>query len=124
MLLLCGARFGRVSRAISRPEDSLQSNAPLTGMRGALRRLYKTLFTLSTTLSPDWVPSSPWEAIPWARLCVALCACQAGLLACAVRMLLSSRIVWGRTEYSRHKGGVSVVRRQPWLTTTIRTQQR
>lgn len=75
-------------------------------MQLALRRLYGSLFRLCRRLSPEWVPPCRVEAIPWGRVCGALCVTQAALLACAARMLVTGRIVWASTEYVRRKGRV------------------
>jgi hypothetical protein len=75
-------------------------------MQLALRRLYGSLFRLCRRLSPEWAPPSRVEAIPWGRVCGALCVTQAALLACAARMLVSGRIVWASTEYVRRRGRV------------------
>lgn len=73
-------------------------------MQLALRRLYGSLYRLCKRLSPEWVPPSGVGAIPWGRVVWALCVTQAALLACAVRMLVSGRIVWASTEYVRRRG--------------------
>jgi hypothetical protein len=73
--------------------------------------MYVQLYRLCSHLSPDWRAPLPAETLPWLRILLALFATQAMLLACALRMLLSRRIVWARTVYERHGGRVRVVAR-------------
>jgi len=95
----------------SAPLGALMLGGMLCVAARALRRLYGELYTACELLSPDWVAPCALEGIPWARVLLALLAQQAAMLACALRMVLSSRVVWARTEYGRAAGRVTVLRR-------------
>lgn len=75
----------------------------------SLRHLYARFFELFRTLSPTWQPPCEAAALPIPTLLLALLLTQAGLLACAIRMLLSPNIVWAGKTYARSRGRVARV---------------
>lgn len=81
--------------------------AMLVGVAGlAARRMYLQLFTLCSTLSPRWKAAcpTPFHALPWGRIVLALFAVQAVLLLCAARMVASRSVTWAGVQYFRRRG--------------------
>jgi len=87
--------------------------AGLVGAAGlGARRMYRQLYALCSALSPSWeaVCPTPFHALPWMQIVLALFAVQAALLLCAVRMAISASVTWAGVHYTRRHGLVTSLR--------------